>query len=315
MSDDAIYATNDDAAMCKRFAVKQGYWKDPYIQFLVKAGNRKAPEINRGYYARAEGLRRLLRQFMNLTQCACQIVNLGAGFDTNFWLLKDEGLVADVFVELDMRAVTSRKCHMIKTRSNLLEPVQASHGADPVVIEDAELHSTHFHIMWADLRDVAQVEDKLNKVGLDKNKPTLFLSECVLVYMPPEKSSALIKWAGSTYNTSMFLNYEQVNMGDRFGQVMVQNLRKRTCDLVGVDACMSLDTQKARYISNGWEGTEAFDMMTVYRNLPGDDLYRIERLEFMDETEPLQQLMEHYCMSWAWRDTLKIGLDSIGINR
>ena len=31
-----------------RFAVKQGYWKDPYIQFLVKAGNRKAPEINRG---------------------------------------------------------------------------------------------------------------------------------------------------------------------------------------------------------------------------------------------------------------------------
>ena len=61
--------------------------------------------------------------------------------------------------------------------------------------------------------------------------------------MPPEKSSALIKWAGSTYNTSMFLNYEQVNMGDRFGQVMVQNLRKRTCDLVGVDACMSLDTQ------------------------------------------------------------------------
>ena len=52
-------------------------------------------------------------------------------------------------------------------------------------------------------------------------------------------------------------------------------------------------------------------MMTVYRNLPGDDLYRIERLEFMDETEPLQQLMEHYCMSWAWRDTLKIGKEAV----
>ncbi|XP_038064602.1 leucine carboxyl methyltransferase 1-like isoform X1 [Patiria miniata] len=315
MGDDAIYATNDDAAMCKRFAVQQGYWKDPYIQFLVKAGERKAPEINRGYYARTEGLRSLMRQFLKLTHCACQIVNLGAGFDTNFWLLKDEGLLADVFVELDMRAVTSRKCHMIRTRSKLLEPVQASHGSEPVVIEDAELHSTHYHIMWADMRDLKQVEEKLGQVGLDKNKPTLFLSECVLVYMPLDKSNSLVKWAGTNFSSALFLNYEPVNMGDRFGHVMVENLRKRTCALAGVEACQSLETQKARFLSNGWEGAAAMDMMSVYRSLPADDLHRIERLEFMDEREPLQQLMDHYCIAWAWRDVNKIGLESIGFNR
>ncbi|XP_022109569.1 leucine carboxyl methyltransferase 1-like isoform X2 [Acanthaster planci] len=315
MVDDAIHATNDDAAMCKRFAVQQGYWKDPYIQFLVKAGERKAPEINRGYFARAEGLRSVMRQFLKLTHCACQIINLGAGFDTNFWLLKDEGLEADLFVELDMRAVTSRKCHMVRTRAKLLEPVQASHGTTPVVIEDAELHSRHYHIMWADLRDLRQVEEKLSQVGVDKNKPTLFLSECVLVYMPVDKSNSLVKWVASNFGTTFFLNYEPVNMGDRFGQVMVANLRKRTCDLAGVEACMSLETQKERFLSNGWEGATAMDMMTVYHNLPGEELQRIERLEFMDEREPLQQLMDHYCIAWAWRDVNKIGLESVGFNR
>lgn len=34
-----------------RFAVQQGYWKDPYIQLLVKSGQRRAPEINRGMYS------------------------------------------------------------------------------------------------------------------------------------------------------------------------------------------------------------------------------------------------------------------------
>ena len=52
-------------------------------------------------------------------------------------------------------------------------------------------------------------------------------------------------------------------------------------------------------------------MMGVYRSLPAEELHRIERLEFMDETEPLQQLMDHYCISWAWMDSKKIGKTAI----
>lgn len=32
-------------------------------------------------------------------------------------------------------------------------------------------------------------------------------------------------------------------MGDRFGQVMVENLQRRQCSLAGVEACQSLDSQ------------------------------------------------------------------------
>ena len=64
--DDAVRATNDDAASCKRFATEKGYWKDPYIKFLVRGPERKAPEINRGYFARVLGVRILVDQFLQV---------------------------------------------------------------------------------------------------------------------------------------------------------------------------------------------------------------------------------------------------------
>lgn len=35
-------------------------------------------------------------------------------------------------------------------------------------------------------------------------------------------------------------------MNDRFGDVMLNNLRLRGCSLAGVEACISLDTQISR---------------------------------------------------------------------
>lgn len=66
VSDEAVQATNDDASECKRCAVQLGYWIDPYIQFFVKATDRKAPEINRGYYARIMGVWSLLEKFLKV---------------------------------------------------------------------------------------------------------------------------------------------------------------------------------------------------------------------------------------------------------
>ena len=38
----------------------------------------------------------------------------------------------------------------------------------------------------------------------------------------------------------------QVNMLDRFGEVMVENLKVRGCALAGVAHCVNLDSQKNR---------------------------------------------------------------------
>ena len=61
--------------------------------------------------------------FLQVTKGACQLINLGAGFDTTYWNLKDEGLAPQNFIEMDFSAVTMRKCQYIKTRKPLLEKI------------------------------------------------------------------------------------------------------------------------------------------------------------------------------------------------
>ena len=97
--------------------------------------------------------------------------------------------------------------------------------------------------------------------------PTIFLAECVLVYIEVQNCSNLLKWFTSNFqcagefnrgnfmpnvpskclNILAFINYEQVSMNDRFGEVMLSNLRARGCSLAGVECCISLETQIQRY--------------------------------------------------------------------
>ncbi|XP_065098577.1 leucine carboxyl methyltransferase 1 [Paramisgurnus dabryanus] len=311
-ADEAVRATCDDASICKRFATSKGYWTDLYLQYFVRQiGERKAPEINRGYYARVKGVNNLLDDFLKKTQCHCQVVNFGAGLDTTFWRLKDENIMPKKYFEVDFPMIVARKIHNIKTKPPLSKPLIETHSTDSLHLDAHSLDSDRYCIISADLRDLPTLEDKLRKFHINPELPTLFLSECVLVYMTSEQSSNLVRWISDTFPTAMFINYEQVNMDDRFGHIMIENLQRRQCNLAGVDVCQSLDSQKERFLSSGWESVNALDMMMVYSMLPQEDVARIEQLEFLDEKELLYQLLQHYCICWATKDKLNLGLSQI----
>uniref|UniRef100_A0A8B9P977 Leucine carboxyl methyltransferase 1 n=2 Tax=Apteryx TaxID=8821 RepID=A0A8B9P977_APTOW len=311
-ADEAVRGTCEDASVCKRFAVSVGYWKDPYIQYFVRqAKERKAPEINRGYYARVHGVSYLLKAFLKKTECNCQIVNLGAGMDTLFWRLKDENLLPRKYFEVDFPMIVARKIHNIKSKPPLSKPIMESHSGESLLIDSHSLDSSRYSIIGGDLRFSSDLEEKLKKHNLDIQLPTLLIAECVLVYMTPQQSANLLKWAASTFPVAMFINYEQVNMTDRFGQIMIENLQRRQCNLAGVEVCRSLDSQRERLLLNGWETAHAIDMMKVYSFLPQADVKRIEGLEFLDEKELFEQLMQHYCICWASKDSSNLGLASI----
>ncbi|KAL8595932.1 hypothetical protein ACOMHN_018244 [Nucella lapillus] len=308
--EDAVMATNDDAAQCKRFAVDKGYWQDPYISLLVSKGKANhAPEINKGYYARVTSIRILLQKFIETTNRECQVVSFGAGFDTTYWCLKEQDLNPKSYIEMDFSAVTSRKCQHIKSKKALLDKLATEDG--DIMWSASEVHAGDYHLVSADMRKLAEVEGKLSDCGWDKTLPTLFVAECVLVYIDVQHTEQLLRWISDHVPTAMFINYEQVNMGDRFGQVMIDNLKARDCYLQGVSACSSLDTQKLRFTSQGWRGATAWDMMSVYKHLPQADLHRIERIEFLDERELLDQLYSHYCLAWAYQDQAGVGLKDI----
>ena len=59
-------------------------------------------------------VRNLLIKFLALFGPECQVVNLGAGFDSTYWVLRDMGHAPKRYVEVDFGDVTTRKCRYIK---------------------------------------------------------------------------------------------------------------------------------------------------------------------------------------------------------
>lgn len=61
-----VIATNDDASISKRSASKLGYYRDDYLPNFVKMSEKKAPEINRGYFARVKGIEICIEKFLKV---------------------------------------------------------------------------------------------------------------------------------------------------------------------------------------------------------------------------------------------------------
>lgn len=141
----------------------------------------------------------------------------------------------------------------------------------------------------------------LDHCGLSAEAPTLFIAECVFVYMAHEHSHALLSWLARTFTTAAIVSYEQTNMSDKFGAIMLENMEARACKLLGVDACASLDSQRARFVTAGFAGPcHCISMTQYYREkIDPPERARIEAIEFLDETELLFQLMDHYCVCVA----------------
>jgi [phosphatase 2A protein]-leucine-carboxy methyltransferase len=73
-----------------------------------------------------------------------------------------------------------------------------------------EIHSQDYHLISANLRDIKELENKLHDCHIDKSLPTVFITECVLVYIDLDKTNILLKWISDNFQTALFLNYEQV---------------------------------------------------------------------------------------------------------
>lgn len=313
-----IIETNNDACQCKLYAVERGYWKDPYIKLFAGSGQheRRTPEISLGYYVRVHGLRHLIEQFIRRTDKQCQIINLGCGFDTTvFYLLDNEQLQFKHFVDVDFDEITEIK----STKVRRLPLLQKKLPEDTQSLRiPCGFHSSRYTILPADLRDVSQLDSQLKLLSdnaiLDFTKPTLFISECVLVYMSAEHSSSLLTYLAQTFSRCcLFVNFEQINMSDRFGQIMCENLKQRSCHLVGMEACQAKASQCQRFLNANFTSAQCVTLNEYYRKyLNAREKQRIELIDGgLDEKELLEQLFEHYCFSWAYRDEENIGLSSI----
>ena len=329
MGDDSVTKTNDDASQCKRSAVSLGYWQDPYLNALVPRHGisgemRKAPEIHLGYFTRVSAIWNLLIKAIDKvseirgTKGNVQILNLGAGYDTLFWRVQDylekssRKDMIKCFVDLDLPEVTAKKCMSVRKSNTLIAKV-AGDGNEEVKFSRTDMHGLSYHIVAANFTDLDVLERKLGEcAGFSYDTPTIFVTECVMVYIEPNKATNFLKWTTSKFHSSIaMINHEQLNIFDKFGQVMMENLSQRGCSLPGIEACRDKNTHIQRLVSSGWQSGICWTMYELYNLLPKEEISRVEKIEFLDERELITQLFEHYCVSFGWKNVLDLCFDEM----
>ncbi|KAM7535491.1 hypothetical protein Aperf_G00000102126 [Anoplocephala perfoliata] len=321
MDRESIQYTNDEATANKAYAVRLGYWADPYIKFFCPLPMSSTPEISRGYFVRVQAFEAIVSCFIQDCDKSCQIVNLGAGSDTLFFRLKDRDLLPKAFVELDLPGNVKKKIFTLRRNKILHSALAAGDFACPSPSTPTDRATFGcYHILSFDLQSdprslIKLLCDSPDGPQLSTDLPTLFLAECVLVYIPTKSTNALLSTLSSNFSQAALLNYEQVNMLDKFGEIMRSHFRDKSCELPGLDACGSLEGQIARFKNAGWMEVRAWTINDVFNALPPEAVRRISRVEMLDDTEITQQLYHHYCIVLAtnnnsicnW-DTLKTAL-------
>jgi [phosphatase 2A protein]-leucine-carboxy methyltransferase len=89
-----------------------------------------------------------------------------------------------------------------------------------------ELRSKHYTLLPVDLRGPpsSTLGPLLTSGTLQRSIPTLFISECVFVYMPSSASDAIVRWFAESFDIVGGLVYEMFGLTDSFGTVMRSNL-------------------------------------------------------------------------------------------
>lgn len=118
------------------------------------------PVINRGTWARVHSIRQVIIRFVN-KHSECNIISLGAGFDSTFWWLKALGLESKVcYVEIDYPDVITKKLDLIKAKPLLKDLI-----AEGCIESSSQIDSPDYKLFAADVRDKNLIQIGLKGVN------------------------------------------------------------------------------------------------------------------------------------------------------
>jgi O-methyltransferase involved in polyketide biosynthesis len=183
-SDRPVIATADDALLAKQATVAAGYYADPFLKCFARNPVRMIqPIIKRGTHARVACIDRAVVAFTKL-HTSSQVVVLGAGLDTTF-LRTVAGLLdvpsIPVWFEVDHPSVVLSKAKTMTKYATKMKVTVEMNGVDCSVTSETSTCQCIGH----DLRvPPSQLMETLTRKGLNIEIPTLFILECVQMYLP-----------------------------------------------------------------------------------------------------------------------------------
>jgi [phosphatase 2A protein]-leucine-carboxy methyltransferase len=240
-----------------------------------------------------------------------QIVSLGAGTDTRYFrLVASNPSLSLIYHEIDFPVNTTAKISTIKQTPPLLS-ILSAHSGDPdsilIAANGESLKSPKFNIHAIDLRTISPTSIP-NIPNLQRDAPTLILSECCLIYLSPEHNSQIL----SAFTEHLLppptplalVMYEPIRPNDAFGRTMVANLASRGIHLQTLQKFENLAAQRSRLKSYGLAASQnAADTEYIWRRwVSEEEKVRVANCEMLDEIEEWVLLARHYCVVWGFRE-------------
>lgn len=204
------------------------------------------------------------------------------------------------YFEIDFPEIVELKSQSILKNGELRNKLQLPEY-DP---SSCMFKSRNFKICGGDLRNfIDNILPRLVELGFKPSVPTLYIAECVFVYIEPKRVDDILKWIANNSQFAVMVSYEQVLSDNPFGKTMISNLRMRGLKLQGLELYPDIDAQKRRYLKQGWNFAESRTIWEIEtRSLPSLELSRINRIEQLDEIEEWRLLASHYSVLIALKD-------------
>lgn len=337
-----------DAFSCKLSAAKIGYISSPlteamksHLESPSSRFQKRSAMMHRGYYARVKSQEQTIEHFMKATSSCShgrQVVFLGSGYDPLGLEIVQKHRNSLRIFEVDFPDVISKKASVyrkVPAIHKLLADLAEENGffMAPALPSSSSMRSPMdqerpvfenlgaVQLIGCDMRDIGSLRSMLSASGclFSPHSPTLFITECVLVYLSSDQSSALISLFSEVLDPStpaLWMSYDMVHPEDTYGQMMRRNLRQAGFLLPGFESCPTPEAQCERFLSHsGWTEAHSQDMLFIYQNILDEvDKDRVSHLEIMDEVEEWNMLMAHYTLTIAARIPLQTNDDASQAN-
>jgi O-methyltransferase involved in polyketide biosynthesis len=271
-----VQLTNSSSIKSKAAMEAAGYISGFNYNLFLSAPPIRSALINRGYFIRVHCLWEQIKAYCRL-HSDFQVVSLGCGWDTCWMRIQEVGNCS-LWIDADFEALLQTKRR---------------------VFEEASVEMPAFYQMLSmDLTDLNTVQRQLE--GISKEKPTLFLAECSLTYLPVEQSDALLAFLSGAFGKATLLIYEQV-LGeagfDAFSKTMCEHFDSISTPIHSLHAYPRLQDQlSSRFAKAGFRWKKSAFTLDSYWNemiSPGEK-QRIASLEVFDEWEDWHVKLAHY---------------------
>lgn len=328
---------------------------------LQQPSKQTTPLIRKGTYVRVCVIDKSITSFLNLciseNYDQAQIVILGSGKDTTA-LRYQAGMLQDDennnYNGLNVRWYEVDHDNLIKSKQKLLETIpndilnvnkKIISGTDERA-QDSVFYYTlesknqtkqksspsYLHLVPFDLNEQTKTSsssnDLITKLRSDKtyqfeiSRPTLFVLECVQMYLDESPSCNLLSSISSQCQIAFVSLYDPILLDDNFGQVMQKHLERANAissfhekDLEEssqdrTDKNKSLNNSQSSMVVNrtlqsqchklvkkcGFSKTVGSDLLIAFETiLTQSQRRKANQCEWLDEYEEFHLIMKHYC--------------------